>query len=307
MDLYLNELSIIKANNSMESKSWMSGLVDTYKTVAEKGFNFIRVSSEIYNRELAQDYTLYKWLHDKSVDREKQLLFYSKISKKPYIDKDINDTFKSGLYEFNYLKIISNGLGLAFLTNSLSISLLSEEQWDKNIIPISEIFLGEDNANIIEDTVNVNHVSKPQHINTHFSWIDEKKNNFVTDGKVLWSQKEKLFPHLSFCEDTKEQIVILTKNQPHFIQIKKKLFDLEQSCINWKDGDYNINLIPHITPESDNRLNRLASQLTFSCHDGQNRLFSLHLRYSPEPGRLYFSPDKSSNILYIGYVGMKID
>jgi hypothetical protein len=193
MDLYLNELSIVQAENILESKNWMYGLVNTYKSLEEKGFNSIRISKDIYSKEIAHDYQLKKWLNDPTVDQPTRLFLKKILSNKPYIDYNFNYETDSRLYEFNYLGQISIALGLSYITDSISISLLSDKKWDKDEITIIEISLEEDDEDISENSVTVRHVSKAQHINSHISWIDENKDDSISNEKIQWNKQADKF------------------------------------------------------------------------------------------------------------------
>jgi len=72
-------------------------------------------------------------------------------------------------------------------------------------------------------------------------------------------------------------------------------------------GNFDLDSLPSkATPESDSRLNQLKRQLTIPCLDGNERLFSLHLRMTPGAWRLYFSTEGGPQKILIGYIGRKI-
>ncbi|MCW6035527.1 hypothetical protein K4A83_04460 [Spirulina subsalsa FACHB-351] len=92
-----------------------------------------------------------------------------------------------------------------------------------------------------------------------------------------------------------------------FGQVRKRLFELETAAKEWKGGAFDyLNTLPSkATPESESRLRQFTSRLTIPCPDGEQRLFSLHLRLTPGAWRLYFFPVQSAQII-VGYIGLKI-
>ena len=95
------------------------------------------------------------------------------------------------------------------------------------------------------------------------------------------------------------QVSFLHENDPAFIQIKKKLFELESYCSEWKTGSFDKELMPSkVSPESDDRLKRLNKQLNILCPDEMRILFSWHLRFTPGAGRIYFHPDEDKKKIY---------
>ncbi|EDX71170.1 hypothetical protein MC7420_2731 [Coleofasciculus chthonoplastes PCC 7420] len=50
----------------------------------------------------------------------------------------------------------------------------------------------------------------------------------------------------------------------------------------------------------------MKNKLTFICPDGNERIFSLHVRMTPGAWRLHFSVDLEPGKIIIGYIGSKI-
>ena len=50
----------------------------------------------------------------------------------------------------------------------------------------------------------------------------------------------------------------------------------------------------------------LAAARTFLCPDGEERLFSWHVRYTPGAGRIHFLPLGPREGCLIGYIGHKL-
>ena len=130
----------------------------------------------------------------------------------------------------------------------------------------------------------------------------------VNDGLDLWNRKEELFPSLEFCQNVYKQLQTLSKGELILQQIVKKLSELEDCCKSWTDGAFNLdNLASKATPESENRLQQLQQKLSFTCPDGEDRVFSLHVRMTGAGAwRLHFSTELGPGKIIIGYIGLKI-
>ena len=93
---------------------------------------------------------------------------------------------------------------------------------------------------------------------------------------------------------------------PLLRQVVKRLFALEHYCQNWlPDTAFDKNQLPNATPESQTRLQKYETEFTFLCPDGKERLFSWHMKLTPDAWRIHFYPEKLGEII-IGYIGEKL-
>ncbi|MCF2149481.1 hypothetical protein IQ276_024235 [Desmonostoc muscorum LEGE 12446] len=166
----------------------------------------------------------------------------------------------------------------------------------------------EDSENLNSDTVAVVHASSKEHVQEHIAWIQERLKTGVSDGLDLWNRRGELFPSLLFCESVSKQIQSLGNGSTMLRQILRKLFELENCCKTWTDGDFDLDILASkATPESDSRLQKLKDKLTFKCPDDVYRIFSLHLRMTGAGAwRLHFSTELGPGKIIIGYIGLKI-
>jgi hypothetical protein len=309
LEMVLNELSLRSAANDIKmAKQRMSELILTAREAAELGVKpIIRTHQEFYNTVLADNYSLSNWLVDKTVNRD-DIRFILTAAKTPYLadiqDSDIEN--KNILSDFLYEGEKSEGLGIAYLLESLALSINSDQKWELNSILLEYSWLEDDNLNL--DTVTVTHASTVKNVKENLSWIQERLKTGVRDGCNLWQRKKDLFPSLSFCESVGQQIQSLGNGSPMLRQIVRKLFELENCCKTWRDGDFDFDLVASkVTPESDSRLQSLEDKLTFKCPDDVYRIFSLHLRMTGAGAwRLHFSTELGSGKIIIGYIGPKI-
>lgn len=310
LEMAFNELSMrIPADNIQTAKQRMLDLIATAREAAERGVKpIIRTHSEFYASVLANNYSLSDWLRDPSIDRD-DMRFILTAAKTPYLADIQNSEIENRniLSDFCCEGETSAGLGIAYLLESLALSIRSESKWKSNSIVLEVTWL-EDSENLNSDTVAVVHASSKEHVQEHIAWIQERLRTGVSDGLDLWNRREDLFPSLLFCESVNQQIQNLGNGDPMLRQVVKKLFELENYCKTWTDGAFNLDLIPSkATPESDSRLQKLKPKLTFKCPDNVHRIFSFHLRMTGAGAwRLHFSEELGPDKIIIGYIGPKI-
>ena len=197
MDLIFNELSLThKADDKFNAQKLMENLLHTCKTARNTGdrnlFNRLRVAADFTQWLLSENYTINDWLNDRTTNRKYKELFLG-FKRFPYIDE--NDENVENAYVGNYYFLYSpdskelhlkesEGLAVAFLYNTISVSLETHRVWDGNIIEIIEKIENK------EKTVEVKHGSCPDHINLHYDWIVSKCPIVLVETDILSKHKE---------------------------------------------------------------------------------------------------------------------
>ena len=193
MELIFNELSTYhKSSNIYAANSTMEQLLKTCKAAKEYGFTKMRVSYDFEQLFLTNDYRILEWLNNRKVSPIYKSLLLG-IKRYPYIedgDEAIENQFISNYYYFNendnselYRKDVE-GLAVAFLLNTLSISLPSFEVWKKTKIELLEKI--EEKENIVY----VKHISTAQHIEVHKEWINENRPLTLIETDIQPSEKK---------------------------------------------------------------------------------------------------------------------
>jgi hypothetical protein len=166
---------------------------------------------------------------------------------------------------------------LAFISDILAVSLLSSPRWDCSCLTLIARQIINDNDEIVEESVKICHASRTAHISKNLDWIKKRTRIQPTDGRELWQKRVEFFPNLIFCESVEKQLQSLSNGNPMLRQVVKRLIELEEACNCWTSGSFDREWIPSKTTlESETRLKQLKQQLTFTCPDGEKRLFSLH-------------------------------
>jgi hypothetical protein len=309
MDLFFNELSITAGPVREIGKQWMTGLIILYKKAAAMGFKELKTTETFLSSPLAPGYNLHDWLNDQTVDRDTRYLVKTKVSKHPFIEQLLEQKDNEGnrLWEFKYKNRNAVGLGAAHLYDSFAVSFANSEEWDTHLLELHVSEYSKEEDGIIQSSGNVRHGSKPEHLDYLTPWLDERKRKSIANGKLLWLNRQQYFPHLLFCTNIENRLSSLSGSEPEFHAIVKHLFAFEDYCSTWETGVFTGERFPFkATLESTSRLASFRKKLTILCPDGEDRVFSWHLRYTPGAGRIHFFPDNSKKIIYIGYIGPKI-
>ena len=302
LEMVLNELSLQPAPSVVIARQWMAGFIKTVRAAtSHRVSRVVRTSSSIFDIVLADDYPLRRWLNDPQVDREAQRYIKTMTTKAPFWD-GLPLLYERVLeHEFRHDDREALGLGVAYLLEALSVSLLSGECWDVILLPLNASWITEEET-IEETIVHVTHSSQPAHVYQHGQWIQDRLQSDVQDGDDMWNRRTELFPSLTFCEAAGEQIRNLSPTMQR--PVIRRLFELETYCREWDEGGFNQERLPtRATPESQRTLQQYGDVRTFLCPDNVERAFSWHVRLTPLAWRIHFYPDPATRTIVIGYVG----
>lgn len=192
MDLIFNELSLFhRAGSQFEAKNLMETLLFTCKDANKKDFNRLRVNENFTQLLLFEKYTIMDWLNDNSVRKDYKNLLLG-LKRYPFImegDENIENIFIQNYYYLNIPDVKelhrkeTEGLAVAFLYNTLSISFATTEVWENTIIELLE--KTEEN----ETNVKVKHISNPKHIEFHNEWIESNRPIELIEANILPAKK----------------------------------------------------------------------------------------------------------------------
>jgi hypothetical protein len=307
LEMVLNELSLHSLAQDMYSaRQRMSNLLHMIRIASKSGVSrVLRTHENFYAERLALGYSIANWRNDSSVDREERRYFNSLTTKAPYW-RDLRESeVESDFYlsEFHHNGVLAHGLGFAYLIEALAVSLCSEPQWEASHLDLEAIHLRDD-ENIFTEQVTVVHASAVEHIQEHTAWINNRLWTSVRDGIELWDRRESLFLSLRFCDAISEQMQSLHPGNPLLRSITRRLLELEHYCRSWNTGPFNPQYLPtRASLESQVTLQQFGGERTFFCPDGQVRLFSWHVRLTPEAWRIHFFPEPETRTIIIGYIG----
>jgi hypothetical protein len=206
MDIYIfNELSSPFATIN-EAKEQLATFINICFKTQELGFKTLHlhenIGKSLYELPIAPNYSVSQWLQDSEEDVKNQ--FREIMTKTPLITDDYPiEKERNELSEFkieiNHKTQFSDGLGAAYLLETLCVSFLSHNLWDSNEIRNIKHWFLKENGNEITEIIAVKHASKPAHLAKHKAWFEQKKRESLQKSQDLWERREEFFPHLVLC------------------------------------------------------------------------------------------------------------
>lgn len=310
LDLVLNDLSYrFPAADRWEARRGMARLVETMNAASRSGFSrTLRFDPDMWRSQIAPGYTVVDWIRDATVDQVSRDTFRVRATASPFLTglegTDASD--RALATEFFFKKHPAKGLGVAYLLDTLAVSLLTDGAWDASELEL-EIATLDDDGEIDRDVGSVKHAATDAHVREHQAWADERLRPQVADGAALMDRRSEVFTRVEFCSGAVSSIQQLRRGTSHFQQVLRRLLELEEFCRRWTVGPLDPDKFPSkMTPESDSTIKHYGTQRTFLCPDGQYRLFSWHVRVTPGKWRIHFVPQEDSKTVLIGYVGPKL-
>jgi hypothetical protein len=303
-ELVLNELSLQKSNSRDIAKSIMLNFLKCVATLGRKGaIGHVRISSSLAEFEIAEGYPIGYWLGDHEVDPDAIRLYKSRIGLGPYLTQNEVQILKSD-YDLEVQVGGKESLGCeaAYLLGGIVLSFATAPSWNEDVLKVEVTKLrADDKFEMFCDWLN--HVSEISHIENHQDLFAQESD---LTPKDVWLTKLDVYPSLLFCESLEHEFLHECQNQKKYQAILKKLSSLNEYFCNWTDGGFELDdMKSKCTPETQQTLNENENQLSRVCADGISRLFSLHLRYTPGAGRIYFYPDASLRKAHIGFIQQK--
>lgn len=304
-DLVLNELSYrTPASDMVRAREWMKKLVNTLSAAGQAGLSrVLRTTDDFHTLTLAPGYPIARWRNDAQVDREVRRLLRSFTTKSPLISAPVNGDRSS---EFKYNGVQALGLGVAANGAGMAVSFSSEDEWGRPFVSVVEHFL-EDGSDLIQEEVHqVTHASDPIHIQSHSGWIERIIRSSVENGTSAWERRDHLLPGIEFCKGARDTLIGFGSGSDLLKGVLAKLAKLSAYCRGWHSGAFNHNDIGcKATAESASTMAVYSSQRTFPCPDDHDRVFSWHLRVTPDAWRIYYLPLNPGHVL-VGYIGPKL-
>lgn len=308
-----NELSLGKVNSREIVCDILENFIKSIIRAKEIGFMEIRLHEKslpnLYQIDISQDYNIDLWLNDGRVNSDLRNNFRTILTLTPLIKE--SETSELDIYSSSeFHKILDNvkyqvwGLGAAFIYNTLSVSLVTNDEWKKNEIIISHFYLDENVAEKIEDVL-VKHFSSIETLNGHIDWYEKYQLVCLRKSKEVWERRTEFFPNIELCQEVEQQLDKIGISKILF-QIIDRLKTLNEHVKDWKNGDFdyeNLNQTTNlrISPESHSTIRKFGSIRKFTVPGQGKKVFDLHIKTGDL--RFHFYPDNDAKKVYIGYIG----
>ncbi len=310
---FLNELSFPNAATIPEAIQFFETLGECYKQSRISGIREVKVCDAFYHHQFAPNYAFVHWLSDGTVDQDLRTLINIVTGTLPNAEGMVigyeNDHDNVLHFEYNELPCVGLGLASDAIFDTIAFSIDSQI-WNQPEYRVSVTIAKENvDGNVVEiqQMASVKNISHSPHLAIHLGFIQQSVGEAIQSGAELWARKTELFPNLTFLGNVRNQLNQFTANSPGFRQIIDRLYGLQNVALTCtgvpiQPGSFHT----HTTPESNNRENMFRNQLTFTCPDGYERLFTWHSRFTPGAGRIHFFPFEAEKKIIVGYIGPKI-
>ena len=264
----------------------------------------LRCGRAIDNVELAVGYPVAMWRVD--ADQRRRLLFLQLVTASPVLPKPgEGGNYEQYGSEATHRGVRAEGLHGAWVWGGVALSLASEECWNAPNIEI-EVEQLDGSGQVSRGAASVRHASAPEHVRAHVPWFEEQARQTIDGAEDLWARRAELFPHLEWCKESEGQLCGFDSGSPHFRQIVFRLFELERAFAEWAGTPIHPDFVPSkCTPETPQTLEEEEADHTATRSSGEKRVFSWHVRFTPDAGRIFFDGDAGRRVGLIGYVGLK--
>jgi hypothetical protein len=228
---------------------------------------------------------------DRTLQRRLKSFISNSISiiETPLIKEDEQEQEELLINEYFYDSTPNDGgLACSDIWNTISVSFLSDEEWNKNQINLKK-------NTIVNGAIDVDirHASKIEHLDKHKDFFQdlEQEIRLNITQQNFWIRKKELFPtKIVFCQEVQEQIQQI--NSTIFYQVINILRDIETNKKLITDYNY--------SGESQSvKNNKNLNKLRYFTIENEKVYFDNHLKFSSH--RIYFF--KQNNKIYIGYIG----
>jgi hypothetical protein len=252
--------------------------------------------------ELGRGYYLPQWLGRKPLHQEQMRKIRSMRQQAPFKVALPDGAGEDAEYSLNG----RNGMALAgaHLMDGVLVSLPISPEWDTDWLHANRKRLAESpegDVGIVEDTVSVRHVATRAHVTSHQDWIKSAGLAELRAGAELWARHDSLYPNLLFLPYSEKLITDL--NPEWVVPLATELRRIDDSIGDWDPAACKYPAWrSHITVESETS----KRHCWFEDFDGEQRLFDLHGRFTPGPGRVHFRLVPEQRKATIAYVGRKL-
>lgn len=304
MELIFNELSLREgADDRDTARAWMDALDNILAAAFSRGLaRVLRIHRDFWTAELAEGYSLYHWGRDPRTDRERARRFRSIASKAPFVETlhENAEQELGTLAEYSYDGDRCLGIGLAALRGDAVISV-PHDSWQSDHLRVLELRM--DGEDLAEGECDVRNWYEPQGVERAQAWLRERLEREVESGADIVDRRQQMLPYLEFTTHAIDQLNALRDSNAAFPFVVRHLLALNLHAASWTNGPFQQGYPFPCSRESSATLQRFASERTFTCPDGEDRVFSWHSKINHCAWRIHFVASGDRRTVTIGYVG----
>ncbi|MBD9703212.1 hypothetical protein [Streptomyces caniscabiei] len=303
--LFLNERSWRTACDPARAERAMADFVEAVRAAAKEDPADTSLVSEVELKslEIAEGYPIGKWIGGSPKNHVRWQRLLALRSRSP-----VRSVFPTpdadGHLEYRYEGEEVLGLGAAHFMDGIAVSLPVAHAWQRPAVTVERtelVELDDESMEFEQETVDVRHISAPQHVDDHLTWIRESGLSRAATGRQIWERKADLYPHLQFLPRTEVQLDDL---DPRWVvPVRRCLERLDAAAATWDPATTHEPVWQtKVTPEGETR----KRVCRFEDLDGKTRTFHLHARFTPGAGRIHLRPVGENGKVRIAHIGSKI-
>ena len=301
MLMFLNEKSCTSTEDQEVARQAMLDFVQTCRAVRNV-YRSVGLVTEapLSSLEIAPGYYFAQWRNEARNRDAARFLQQTLIGKSP-VNSVLDRALEEESVEYTHDGLLVRGLAAADLTDSLAVSLPTAPAWDSAWVQADYVRVEDGQDELSAGVAEIRHASDNKHVETHRDWIRATGAASAKTGAQIWAEREVLFPHLQFTAAVERNLGDL---EPVAIpSVLSRLLWLEDILAAWTPGEAEPAWGDDVVPEHETRVNK--GLCNFVDSDGVKRLFSLHCRFKPNPGRIHLRLITELSAARIGYIGRK--
>jgi len=312
-ELVLNDLSVIEADSNDIARDWFTETLGTVAELINENIckPLLHSQTKLTDILLTDDYGFDEWLEELDYHDDLRLLAQKLDTDTPVnkflntIEKENDEFCRSEFHLKTEPKKTCNALGVALISDGISLSFPSQPQWCLPFIEIKQVLYDEE----LKPEQSVHHrvrsVSKIEHVDSVVrDWrrsIGEQSHN----ADDLLSRWQVVFPYLDLCNEYSDKFLPYLKGET-FKSVCRRLRELDDSCHIWKTEISYPMSARHESSSTMKKIERANMRLA-TCPNNGKQHFIMHCNIQPKGYRLYWLEDKTRKRLTIGYAGAHLE
>lgn len=223
-------------------------------------------------------------------------------------DKEVQDENDDSEFTLEIDDRVCNaqGLGAAYLLESIAISFLSSDFWERHEFTVNQMHLTEDAEEQQLEPI-ARHAATVLNFEQHIEWLNEQREDTLKQGEDLWEQRETILPSLILCPEVEGHLkkfgssLDFTRALDRLQKLNQYVGDLKSNRLGDKTyADYGL----RVSGESKLTMDNYGNLRKFRLPNGRREIFEDHIKIGGSL-RIHFWVD-NNRIFYIGYVGVHL-
>jgi len=313
--LIFNDLSLIEADSIEKARRWFTETLEAIaQLIAQQVCTpVLHAKLGFYEILLTDEYGFVEWLDELDHRDELRVLAQRLTTQTPahaHLAEIQSEDFRRSEFRLKTpLKPMCDALGVALISDGISVSLPSQPQWRTIFIEIEQILYDADLNP--ENTVQhrVRSVSQVEHVDPVVrDWrrgIGEKSHH----AEDLLARWEVAFPNLDLCKEYRRKFLPHLRGET-FKWVLKRLRELDDSCHVWViEGQAKIVYPIDAHPETNKTMEQKerANMRVATCPNNGQQDFKMHCKIQPKGYQLYWFEDSQRRRLTICYAGPHLE